>query len=173
VAVPSAFLVSRDLVQAVLAFATSRPRGTNMKVRLLTLLCTGLFAVVAMPAQASGPIHCKLAFNLSGWSIFYKTASGTGTVTCDNGESMPVRIRAKGGGLTVGKSKIENGTGEFSGVFNINDVLGTYASSEAHAGASKSAKAMAMTKGSVSLAVAGKGAGWDIGVAFGKFVIEP
>ena len=144
-----------------------------MKARLLTLFCAGLFAAVAMPAQASGPIDCKLAFNLSGWSIFYKTASGTGTVTCDNGESMPVRIRAKGGGLTVGKSKIENGTGEFSGVFNINDVLGTYASSEAHVGASKSAKAMAMTKGSVSLAVAGKGAGWDIGVAFGKFVIEP
>jgi hypothetical protein len=144
-----------------------------MNVRFLTLFCAGLFATAAvMPAHASGPITCKLAFN-PGWSIFYKTASGAGTVTCDNGESMPVRIRAKGGGLTVGKSKIENGTGEFSGVFNINDVLGTYASSEAHAGASKSAKAMAMTKGSVSLALAGKGTGWDIGVAFGKFVIEP
>ena len=144
-----------------------------MKARLLTLSCAGLFAIATVPAYASGPITCKLAFNLSGWSIFYKTASGVGTVTCDNGESMPVRIRAKGGGLTVGKSKIENGTGEFSGVFNINDVLGTYASSEAHAGASKSAKAMAMTKGSVSLALGGKGTGWDIGVAFGKFVIEP
>jgi hypothetical protein len=29
-----------------------------------------------------------------------------------------------------------------------------------------------MTKGEVSLALAGKGKGWDIGVAFGKFVIE-
>jgi len=144
-----------------------------MNVRLHTLLCAGLLATASLPAHAGGPITCKLAFDLSGWSIFYKTASGAGMVTCDNGQSMPVHIRAKGGGLTVGKSKIENGTGEFSGVFNINDVLGTYASSEAHAGISKSAKAMAMTKGSVSLALAGKGQGWDVGVAFGKFVIEP
>lgn len=143
-----------------------------MKLRLLALSCTVLLAAASTPAFAGGPITCKLAFNLAGWSIFYKTASGTGTVSCDNGESMPVRIRAKGGGLTVGKSQIDDGNGEFSGVYNINDVLGTYASSEAHIGASKSAKAMAMTKGSVSLALAGKGEGWDLGIAFGKFVIE-
>lgn len=144
-----------------------------MKSRLMALSCAGLFAIAAMPASASGPVTCKLSFNLAGWSIFYKTASGAGTVTCDDGSSLPVRIRAKGGGLTVGKSKIEHGTGEFSGVYTINDVLGTYASSEAHVGASRSAKAMAMTKGSVSLALAGKGSGWDLGIAFGKFVIEP
>ena len=143
-----------------------------MKLRLAALSCAVLLAAASTPAFAGGPITCKLAFNLAGWSIFYKTASGTGTVSCDNGESMPVRIRAKGGGLTVGKSRIEDGNGEFSGVYNINDVLGTYASSEAHVGASKSAKAMAMTKGSVSLALAGKGEGWDLGIAFGKFVIE-
>jgi hypothetical protein len=143
-----------------------------MKLRLVALSCAVLLAAASTPAFAGGPITCKLAFNLAGWSIFYKTASGTGTVSCDNGESMPVRIRAKGGGLTVGKSRIDDGSGEFSGVYNINDVLGTYASSEAHAGASKSAKAMAMTKGSVSLALVGKGEGWDLGIAFGKFVIE-
>lgn len=143
-----------------------------MKPRLIASCCAVLLAAASTPVFAGGPITCKLAFNLSGWSIFYKTASGTGTVTCDNGQSMPVRISAKGGGLTVGKSRIDQGSGEFSGVYNINDVLGTYASSEAHAGASKSAKAMAMTKGSVSLALAGKGEGWDLGVAFGKFVIE-
>lgn len=144
-----------------------------MKVRRAALVCAGLMAIASMPVAASGPITCRLSFNLSGWSLFYKTASGAGNVTCDNGQSMSVRIRAKGGGLTVGKSRIDNGTGEFSGVYNINDVLGTYASSEAHVGASKSAKAMAMTKGSVSLALAGKGTGWDVGIAFGKFVIEP
>lgn len=143
-----------------------------MKSRLIASSCAVLLAAASTPVLAGGPITCTLAFNLSGWSIFYKTASGTGTVTCDNGRSMPVRITAKGGGLTVGKSRIEQGSGEFSGVYNINDVLGTYASSEAHAGASKSAKAMAMTKGSVSLALAGKGEGWDLGIAFGKFVIE-
>lgn len=144
-----------------------------MKSCLPVSLCAALLLAASPSAFAGGPISCKLDFNLAGWSIFYKTATGTGTVTCNNGASLPVRIRAKGGGLTVGKSKIENGTGEFSGVYNINDVFGTYASSEAHVGASKSAKAMAMTKGSVSLALAGKGRGWDLGIAFGKFVIEP
>ena len=144
-----------------------------MKLRLAAALCPLLLAGASAPAFASGPITCKMEFNLAGWSAFYKTASGTGSVSCDNGQRMSVHIRAKGGGLTFGKSKIENGRGEFSGVYNINDVLGTYASSEAHAGASKSTKAMAMTKGSVSLALAGKGQGWDVGVAFGKFVIEP
>ena len=145
-----------------------------MKRNLVSLIFAAVLATAWTPAAfAAGPIDCKLKFTLSGWSVFYKTASGTGTVTCDNGQSMPVKINAKGGGLTVGKSQIDDGTGEFSGVYNIKDVLGSYASSEAHAGASKSADAMAMTKGSVSLALAGKGKGWDLGIAFGKFVIEP
>lgn len=86
---------------------------------------------------------------------------------------MAVHISAKGGGLSFGKSRIENGTGEFSGVHGIRDVLGTYATAEAHAGAVKSSKAQVMTKGDVSLALAGTGKGWDSGVAFGKFVLEP
>lgn len=144
-----------------------------MKPHLVPLICAGLLGLAWMPpASARGPVECKLEFQLSGWSILYQRASGTGTVTCDNGHSLPVRIRAKGGGLTVGKSRIERGTGNFSGVYNINDVLGTYASSEVHAGIHRSGKAMAMTKGSVSLALAGKGKGWDLGIAFGKFVIE-
>jgi hypothetical protein len=138
----------------------------------LLLSATLLAAFAAAPANAAGDIDCKLGFDLAGWSLFYKTASGDGVVTCDNGQRLPVRIKAKGGGLTVGKSRIENGTGEFSGVRDIRDVLGTYATAEAHAGAVKSSKAQAMTKGDVSLALAGTGKGWDIGIAFGKFVLE-
>lgn len=127
----------------------------------------------ASPARAAGDIDCKLSFDLAGWSLFYKTASGDGTVSCDNGQSMAVHISAKGGGLSFGKSRIDNGTGEFSGVHRIREVLGTYATAEAHAGAVKSSKAQVMTKGDVSLALAGTGKGWDIGIAFGKFVLEP
>lgn len=127
----------------------------------------------ATPLRAAGNIDCKLSFDLAGWSVFYKTASGDGTVTCDNGQSLAVHISAKGGGLTFGKSRIDNGIGEFSGVHAIRDVLGTYATAEAHAGAGKSSKAQVMTKGDVSLALAGTGSGWDVGVAFGKFVLEP
>lgn len=129
-------------------------------------------ASAAPPAFAQGATDCKLRFNMAGWSVFYKTASGTGTVTCDNGQSLGVRISAKGGGLSFGKSKIVDGRGEFSGVSSIRDVLGSYATAEAHAGAVKSSKAQAMTKGDVSLALAGTGEGWDIGIAFGRFTLS-
>ncbi|HEU4593199.1 MAG TPA: hypothetical protein VFS13_20015 [Steroidobacteraceae bacterium] len=128
-------------------------------------------AIVGGTAQA-GAVDCKLRFTLSGWSAFYKRADGTGTVTCSNGQSMHVKLRARGGGLSVGKSTIRSGVGEFSGVQNINDVLGSYASAEAHAGAVKSAQGQVVTKGEISLALSGTGDGWDLGVAFGKFTIK-
>lgn len=131
-----------------------------------------LSLALAPAAHAAGSIDCAMRFNVSGWSLFYKTASGTGTVTCNNGQRATVTIRSKGGGLTVGKSRISDGRGEFSGVRDIGDVFGTYATAEAHAGASKSSKAQVMSKGDVSLALAGTGKGWDLGVAFGKFVIS-
>ena len=144
----------------------------TISAKLLAPLLATAWLLPVPSAQAQGQVDCALRFSMAGWSVFYKTASGSGTVSCDNGQRMAVRISAKGGGLTFGKSRIENGRGEFSGVHNIRDVLGTYATAEAHAGAAKSAKAQAMTKGEVSLALAGTGEGWDIGVAFGKFVIE-
>ena len=142
--------------------------------RSISLLAGALLlagGLVSAPAHA-GTITCKMTFSLAGWSAFYKTASGDGNVHCSNGQSMAVHITAKGGGLTFGKSKLTNGRGEFAGVHNIKDILGSYATAEAHAGASKSSGAQAMTKGEVSLAISGTGEGWDLGVAFGKFTIE-
>ncbi len=131
-----------------------------------------LIASTSNPAQAAGGIDCELKFSMSGWSVFYKRSSGSGTVTCDNGQSMKVRISAKGGGLTFGKSRIDNGIGRFSEVYAIDDIIGGYATAEAHAGASKSASARVVTKGPISLALSGKGKGWDVGVAFGNFIIS-
>lgn len=128
-------------------------------------------AFVVSDAARAGEIDCEMHFSMHGWSAFYKTATGTGTITCNNGSKMSVKVRAKGGGITFGKSTIENGIGEFSGVSSINEVLGTYVAGEAHAGAAKSAGAQAMTKGDVNLALSGKGKGWDLGIAFGKFII--
>jgi hypothetical protein len=130
-----------------------------------------LVAAFAAPAS-SAEIDCEMRFSMKGWSAFYKTSSGTGTIRCNNGQTLNVKLRAKGGGITFGKSSIENGVGEFSGVNNANELLGTYVAGEAHAGAAKSAKAQVMTKGEVNLALSGKGRGWDLGIAFGKFVIE-
>jgi hypothetical protein len=137
-----------------------------------TLALTAWLAAAPVPAPAAeANVTCKLAFTMKGWSAFYKTSSGTGTITCSNGQSMNVTLEAKGGGLTVGKSSIEDGHGEFSAVYNISELLGSYVSAEAHAGAVKSAKAQVMTKGEVSLALSGTGRGWDLGVAFGKLTI--
>jgi len=117
-------------------------------------------------------VACTMTFNLKGWSAFYKTAKGDGTITCDNGQKAKVTIKATGGGLTFGKSEIIGGSGKFSGARGIDELFGSYAQSEAHAGAGKSADAQAMTKGEVSLALHGKGRGVDIGFAFGKFTID-
>ncbi|MGH8175190.1 MAG: hypothetical protein ACREV5_02870 [Steroidobacter sp.] len=133
---------------------------------------SAVFAIGATPVHAAANVDCTLSFTMKGWSAFYKTASGSGTIKCSNGQSMNVKLDAKGGGLTVGKSTIENGKGEFSAVEGINELLGSYVSAEAHAGAVKSAKAQVMTKGEVSLALSGTGRGWDLGVAFGKLTIS-
>lgn len=129
-------------------------------------------ALVAAPAAMAGDLTCKMTYSLSGWSAFYKTASGIGVVTCNNGQRMSVKIETKGGGLTFGKYKIRNGFGQFANVNDIRDVLGSYATAEAHAAADKSASAQAMTNGKVSLALSGKGKGWSLGVAFSRFAIE-
>ncbi len=131
-----------------------------------------LGAIPRQASAASAELDCKLKFSLTGWSLIYKHAEGTGMVHCENGESMPVKIEAKGGGLTVGKSHIDNGTGRFTDVRNINDVLGTYAQGDASAGAIKSGTAQVLTKGTVSLALAGAGEGVDLGISVGAFTIS-
>lgn len=138
----------------------------------IAALATLLAALVPAHAHAT-EYDCNMRFSMRGWSAFYKTASGEGEVTCDNGQRMRVLLNAKGGGITFGRSSIEDGRGEFSGVRNIDEILGSYVSAEAHAGAVRSAKGQVLTKGEVSLALSGTGRGWDLGIAFGKFTIEP
>ncbi len=140
--------------------------------RLMILGACALLTGLPTAATAGGNVKCKLSFQMSGWSVFYKESSGSGTIKCSNGQSMQVKLRAKGGGLTVGKSTIDDGHGEFSGVSSINELIGTYASAEASAGAVESAKAQVVTKGEVSLALSGTGSGWDLGVAVGNFIIS-
>jgi hypothetical protein len=136
-----------------------------------TLILGAALLAFGAPAQAAS-VKCSLTFTMSSWSAFYKAANGSGKVDCDNGQSMKVKLRARGGGLTVGKSTVDEGKGEFSSVNSINDLLGSYASAEAHAGAVKSTEANVMTKGEVSVALSGKGRGWDLGIAFGKLTIS-
>jgi hypothetical protein len=139
---------------------------------ILALMAAAVSAAPAPSMAAEATVSCSLTFAMSGWSAFYKTYSGTGRVTCSNGESRGVTLKSEGGGLTVGKSSIEDGIGKFSAVHGIDEIMGSYAAAEAHAGAVKSAKGEVLTKGEVSLALSGTGRGWDLGVAFSKFTIS-
>ena len=134
---------------------------------------SALIALIFLAATSANAAmtKCTMKFTMKGWSVFYATSKGSGTISCDNGQTAAVTLSAKGGGLTAGKSTITDGAGKFSEVMDISDVFGTYAETKAEAGAGDAAAARAMTKGEVSLALSGKGKGVELGVSFGKFTI--
>jgi len=146
---------------------------THPLIRLL--VATALLILPALLTAAeekSGMIDCQMQFTLKGWSAFYKTASGKGSVTCTNGQKAEVTINVKGGGITFGKSSIDDGNGRFSDLKDISEIYGGYAAAEAHAGAGTSKQASVYTKGEVSLAITGTGRGLNVGFDFGKLTIE-
>jgi hypothetical protein len=119
----------------------------------------------------STEVSCEMAFTMKGWSAIISKAEGEGVVTCDNGQTEPVTLEITGGGLTFGKTTIDDGKGVFSDVADISEVFGAYAQAEASAGAVDAVSAQAMTKGEVSLAITTKGSGWSLGVSGAKFTI--
>ncbi len=75
-----------------------------MKTRVLATALFASMLLAASGAQArDGSMTCKMQYTLTGWSVIYKHAEGKGTVRCSNGQSMAVKLSAKGGGLTLGK----------------------------------------------------------------------
>ncbi len=142
--------------------------ATRLSNASFALLLAAL--VVALPASAA-MTTCRLSYHIEGWSFLYKTYRGTGTVSCENGQSARVEIETHGGGPTVGKSEIQ-GRGRFTEVRGISEVYGVYAEADAHAGVTKSFDGRVLTKGEVSLALSGTGRGVDLGIAFGAFIIK-
>lgn len=135
------------------------------------VLVFGLMLCSSRPALADGETNCSMKFSMKGWSAFYKTSKGEGTITCDNGQSATVTLKLTGGGITFGKSETKNGTGKFSPVGKLENLLGSYGAAQAEAGAVKSTEAQALTKGTVSLALSGTGEGFNLGVSGAKFTI--
>jgi len=127
--------------------------------------------LAAVPAKAA-ETKCRLNFTLSEWAVGVKVAHGSGTVTCDNGQMARVTLEGRGVGLAAGKNQVREGYGRFTGVSNINEVFGTYASASASVGVGKSADAQALTKGPVSLALAAKGTGVELGISVSAFTIS-
>ena len=148
-------------------------KSRTFLLALLPMLCVISPAPADEGESAGEEVECRMKFNLKGWSVFYKKANGNGVIDCDNGQTATVSLKIRGGGLTFGKSEIEDGTGNFSDVADISELFGAYAHAEAHAGASGSSSATVLTKGEVQLALAGTGKGWNLGVDFGKFTITP
>lgn len=139
----------------------------------MTACADGMTSARTSDASASGAtVNCDLTYNLSGWSLIYKHAEGSGTVACSNGQRSNVKISVVGGGLTAGKYHIDDGTGEISNVHSISEVFGDYAQAGAEAGVVKSSQAQVLTKGTVSLALAGTGEGINLGISAGKFTIS-
>jgi hypothetical protein len=130
-----------------------------------------LLASSLTPALAA-EANCTMRYDMSGGGAFYKHSTGTGEITCSNGQHLSVAIESKGGGLTFGHSDIKDGVGKFSPVSDIHDLIGGYATAEANSGSGETSKAQVVTKGSISLALTGKGTGHTLGVSFGSFIIS-
>ena len=143
-----------------------------MKARRLVQTSIVLGALTLSQLVSAAALECTMRFSLSSWSVIYKHTSGTGVVTCTNGQTMKVNIEGHGGGLTAGHSRIENGIGNFSDITALSDVLGTYAQTEASAGVVKSGTAQVLTKNKVHLALSGAGEGLDLGVSIGGMTIS-
>ena len=139
-------------------------------MRTFPILAAALLLVASYSANAA-EAHCTLHFNMAGGGAFYKHSTGTGEITCDNGQRLAVSIESKGGGLTFGHSEIKDGVGKFSPVADVHELIGGYATAEADAGAGEASKAQVVTKGSISLALSGTGSGHTLGVSFGSFII--
>jgi hypothetical protein len=162
--------LKRSILRLSVSAAKTR---TLLSVFLLTFVFLGCASTGSAPrTSATQLFSCEMDFSMQGWSAFFRKADGRGTVTCSNGESAEVTLRLRGGGLTAGKTEISKGVGKFSGVRSLDEIYGRYVSAGAQSGAVKASEAVAMTKGPVSLAIAGTGRGFSLGVDISGFTIR-
>ena len=145
--------------------------GGFMRLKASVGICVFAMGVAVTSVHARGTTECTMKYNLKGWSAFYRTAGGTGMIRCDNGQRAEVRLSARGGGLTAGKTEVRDGTGQFTPVSNINQLFGRYSATSAGAAAGKGVSTSTLRKGPVHLALSGRGKGVELGLAFGKFTI--
>lgn len=147
-----------------------RRPSTTVRQRVLPWLLMGC----ALAAPAHAETTCRLQYEASGGGYFVKRTAGSGTIRCDNGQTLAVDIVSRGGGLTFGHTDISDGLGEFTPVDDIHELLGAYTEAEVSAGSGRRAgKSQIMKKGPIRLKLTGKGSGRTLGLAFGKFHILP
>ena len=143
-----------------------------MKIRNSLAIASGLaFAAMTLltPAAAQAvATKCSMKFNLREYAAAHQMVRGRATIACENGENAMVSLELNAGGFVSGKSSIQ-GSGQFSEVSGIADLLGSYEVPAATVGAAKSE--LVMTKGDVKLALSSSRHRWEDGLSFGKFTI--
>ncbi|NOQ17399.1 MAG: hypothetical protein GQ581_10105 [Methyloprofundus sp.] len=129
-------------------------------------------AILMSCSYAAQAMDCNITYNLKGWSAFYKTATGTGMLSCSNGQSANVKLNLKGGGFTIGVIDITAGKGKVFGVKSINDVFSGHFTMGAHAGFIKSVEGRLVPHKTGVLRMHGKGTGYNIGFYLGALKIK-
>ena len=136
----------------------------------LVLACAFFTCPRSAGAAGAPDLGCSLRFSLSTWSTLQRHSEGSGIVTCENGDVLRVRIVATGAGLASSQSFVDGGSGTFADVHSLGEIFGVYA--EATEGARvRTSAAQVLSKGPVSLALAGRGHGVDLGVGISEFIL--
>jgi opacity protein-like surface antigen len=63
-----------------------------MKRRIAYAALALSLVLAASAAAAEKTTICTMDFTLKGWSAGYSTARGSGTISCDNGQTAEVRL---------------------------------------------------------------------------------
>lgn len=92
---------------------------------MLARLLFSLFGFLLIPL-ALHAAECKITFKIKIHAELQETGKGTGTITCDNGETTPVVIKTAGSWIAVHKSRWVEGEGTFSKVDELQKLFGAY-----------------------------------------------
>ena len=74
----------------------------------------------------TAPLECKITFKIKVHAELLETGKGTGTITCDGGQTVPVIVTSAGSWIAVHKSRWIEGEGAFSKVDDLKKLFGGY-----------------------------------------------
>ncbi len=140
-----------------------------MKQKVLGLIVLGSLSLT--PFSTVSAEDCSLSYTIKGWAAFYKTYTGTGTISCPSGKSAKVNLSLKGGGFTFGAYNVTEGKGVIRGIEKIEDVYMTSFMMDGDAGFGKSIEGRWAPKGARMMTFTGKGTGYNLGWALGSVSI--
>jgi hypothetical protein len=91
-------------------------------------------------------ISCTIHFEAEAWAFFVGRGKGEGHITCDNGQEADAVIKTSTFGIAFGKGEVDNGTGRFAYLTDIDQAFGRYEGSSATVAAGGTAAAGGLIK---------------------------